>query len=426
MAMVLDRRLVLPRRMAARPALLPWRRLAVGTTCAAIAILPFLQPSGPGNVAPADCLMALSMAATLCWALADRLPIRVPYVVPVGVMALGGLIASFFSVYPGSGLLAVLQDLFLLAWSTTVVTICRTPGGLSPVLRTWAYASLVWAGLMLLGALANIDVLSGITAREGNRASITFGDPNIAAGYFASSLMIVWASATPRRRIARVGAGALLLAAIVFTGSNGFSIAVLAACAVATGIAMARRYGVVPTIAGACAVVLVGGVIGSQVNINTVVNDAAASTPLLRDYVGRFAQTTAGRDTLLHETLALVEHGGLIGIGPGATKPTLQAQQASVAFEAHSDFTASIAERGLIGGIGLFLLLLVIAFNARRVLGPLQSRFAAVLRHPGALVGLLVAYAITANIYELLHFDYVWTALAVVAAVSIWGVERSA
>ena len=129
---------------------------------------------------------------------------------PVGVMALGGLIASFFSVYPGSGLVAVVQDLFFLAWSTTVVTICRTPGGLSAVLRTWAYASVVWAGLMLVGALANIDVLSGITAREGNRASITFGDPNLAAGYFASSLMIVWASATPRRRIARVAAGAVL------------------------------------------------------------------------------------------------------------------------------------------------------------------------------------------------------------------------
>ena len=129
---------------------------------------------------------------------------------------------------------------------------------------------------------------------------------------------------------------------------------------------------------------------------------------------------------MLHETLALVEQGGLIGIGPGATKPTLQAQQASVAFEAHSDFTASIAERGLIGGIGLFLLLLVIAFNARRVLGPIRPRFAAVLRHPGALAGLLVAYAVTANIYELLHFDYLWTALAVIAAVSIWGAERSA
>ena len=86
----------------------------------------------------------------------------------------------------------------------TVVTVCRTPNGMSPVLRTWAYASVVWAGLMILGALLNIDVLSGITSREGNRASITFGDPNLAAGYYCSSLMVIWASATPRRGLCGV------------------------------------------------------------------------------------------------------------------------------------------------------------------------------------------------------------------------------
>ena len=129
MAMVTARGLVVSPRGTTQHALLPWRTLAVCTTCAAVAILPLLEPSGPGNIAPVNCVMAVSMAATCCWALADRLLIRVPYMLPVGVMALGGLIASFFSVYPGSGLVAVVQDLFFLAWSTTVVTICRTPAG---------------------------------------------------------------------------------------------------------------------------------------------------------------------------------------------------------------------------------------------------------------------------------------------------------
>ena len=168
-----------------------------------------------------------------------------------------------------------------------------------------------------------------------------------------------------------------------------------------------------------------GGAIASQLSVTTLVNDAATSAPLLRDYVGRFTQTTAGRDTLLHETLALVEQGGLLGIGPGEVKPTLQAQQDGVAFEAHSDFTASVAERGLLGATGLLLLILVLAFHARRVLGPLRSGYAAVVRHPGALVGVLIAYAIAANIYELLHFRYVWTLFAVLAAASIWGWKRA-
>ena len=425
MEMVAARGAVLSRRMAARHALLPWRGLAVGTTCAAVAFLPFLQPSAAGNIAPVDILIVLSIGATICWALVDHIPIRVPYALPLGVLALAGVIASLFSVYPGVGLVAVVQDLFLLAWTATVVTVCRTPNGMSPVLRTWAYASVVWAGLMILGALFNIDVLSGITAREGNRASITFGDPNLAAGYYCSSLMVIWASATPRHRAMRCAAGAILIVAIIFTGSNGFSIATLAACAVAASISMVRRRGVLPTVAVACGLLLAAGVVGSQVNVNTIVSDAAASAPILRDYVGRFTQSSEGRDTLLHETLTLVEQGGFIGIGPVATKPTLQAQQASVAFEAHSDFTASVAERGLLGGIGLLLLILVILFHARRVLGPLQSGYAAVVRHPGALAGALVAFAITANIYELIHFDYVWTWLAVIAAVSVSGRDRA-
>ena len=412
-------------RQQARYALLPWQSVALCSTCAAVAFLPFLQPAGPGNISPVDALICLAMVATLCWALVDRLQIRTAYALPVAVMAFAGLVAALFSAYPSYGVLAVVQDLVLLGWATSIVTVCRTPTGLSLVLRTWAYASVVWALLMMLGALTNIDVLSGISARTGSRASITFGDPNMAAGYYAASLMVVWASATPRHRVARGAAVVILLAAIILTGSNGFTLATLAACAVAAFIGMARRRGILPAVALTCGIALVGGAIGSQVSVSTVVNDAAASAPLLRDYVGRFTQTTAGRDTLLHETLALVEQGGLLGIGPGEVKPTLQAQQDGVAFEAHSDFTASIAERGLLGGTGLLLLILMLGFHARRLLGPLRSGYAAVVRHPGALVGVLVAYAIAANIYELLHFRYVWTLFAVLAAASIWGWKRA-
>ena len=96
-----------------------------------------------------------------------------------------------------------------------------------------------------------------------------------------------------------------------------------------------------------------------------------------------------------------------------------------MAFQAHSDYSASMAERGLLGGVGLLLLILVIGFHARRMLGPLHSGYVAVVRHPGALVGALVAFGIAANIYEVLHFRYVWTLLAIVAAASIWGWKRA-
>lgn len=414
------------RRQLTHPALLPWRKLAVGSTCLAVALLPLLRPAGPGNSSPVDGAIAISILSTLGWAVSERLIVRVPYVVPIAIIGLAGLIASLFSLYPGTGLLAVVQDFVLLAWSTTVVTVCRTAGGLSAVLRVWAYAGVVWATLMIAGSLANIEALSGVTARLGTRASITFGDPNMAAGYFCTTLVLVWASATPRRRLARWGVAAILITAIVFTGSNGFSLATIAACTVAALVGVARRHGMLRAIVVACGLAAVAGLAATQLNVNSVVNSAASSAPVLRDYVGRFAQTTTGRASLLQETLGLVNQGGLIGIGPGAVKPTLQANQDSVAFEAHSDFTASLAERGLLGGMGLLSLIIAIGFYARRSLGRLRSDYADVVRHPGAFVAVTVALLIAANIYELLHFRYVWTYLAVLAAVGIAGRERFA
>jgi len=120
------------------------------------------------------------------------------------------------------------------------------------------------------------------------------------------------------------------------------------------------------------------------------------------------------RDTLLHETLGLVAQGGVIGIGPDEVKPTLQANQDTVAFQAHSDYSASIAERGPARWCRPSA-----ADSGDRVpraqdARPAPSGVVAIVRHPGALVGALVAFAIAANIYELLHFRYVWTMLAIV------------
>jgi hypothetical protein len=425
MQMVAPRAAFSAQRTHTRPAWLSWQHAAVTTTCAAVAFLPLLIPQGAGNISPVDAFILVAIAVTACWAQVERLRVRVPYVLPVAVLAFAGAIASLFSVYEGAGVLSVVQDIVLLAWCTALVNVCRTPEGMSAVLRTWAYAAAVWALLMIVGVFTGMSALSGVTAREGVRASITFGDPNMAAGYYCTSFMVLWASGRPRRRGVRWCAAAVILVAIALTGSNGFSLATGGAIFTAGIIGMARRKGVLPAVIAACVVVGCAGVVVSRVNIAAVVRDAAAGAPALRDYVGRFTQTTAVRQDLLQETLGLASRGGLVGIGPGAVKPTLEADQASVAFEAHSDYTASIVERGLLGGLGLLLLLLAIGWRARETLGPLRRDYAATVPHPGALVGALVAYAIAANIYELLHFRYVWALLALVAALAIWGRERA-
>jgi hypothetical protein len=398
-----------------------WGRATALSGAAAIVSFPLLQPSGPGNTSIPDAFAMLTVLTSLAWSYSSRNEMRVPYLLPVSLMMVAGALAALAGSYPDIALVSLSQDAFLLAWSAAIVGICRTPSGLAIVMRTWVYSGVFWAVILIVTVVGQVDIVAGITARTGSRAALTFGDPNLAAGYFDLCLMMVWATARPRRRSLRWLAYIALLAAIVLTGSNGFSLGLAAAVVVAGTIGVCRRRGVPAGMAALCGAVLLFGVVISQVNINTVVQDAAASSTVLRDYIGRGEQSAQGRDALLQETLDLAAQGGVIGIGPGAVKPTLTAQDAPVAFEAHSDYTASLAERGLLGALGLAGLIGALIWYARGALAPLGRDVAAVVVHPGALVGALVTMAIGAGVYEVLHFRHLWALFGVVAAVGIAG-----
>jgi hypothetical protein len=403
-----------------------WGRMAALSVAATIACFPLLQPSGPGNTSVPDVFAVLSVIGTLAWGYTSRRLMRVPYLLPVSVMIVAGALAALLGNYPGTGLVSLAQDAFMLAWCAAVVAVCRMPGGLALVVRTWAYSGVIWAVVLIVTVLGQIDFVAGITARTGSRAALTFGDPNLAAGYFDACIMMVWATSTPHRRALRWLAYILLVAAVVLTGSNGFSLGLVAAVIAAGTIGVCRRRGVPAGLAMLCTALLLFGVVVSQVNINSVVQDAAASSTVLRDYVGRVEQSAQGRDSLLQETLDLALQGGVLGLGPGAVKPTLTAQDAPVAFEAHSDYTAAIAERGLLGALGLLALIGAVIWYGRGSLAPMRRDLVSVVVHPGALVGALVTFAIGAGIYEVLHFRHVWALFGIVAALGIASREARA
>ncbi len=403
-----------------------WGRITIVCAAAAIATFPLLQPSGPGNTSIPDAFIVLTILSNLAWSYSTRQVMRVPYLLPVALIVVAGALAALAGEYPDIAVVSLSQDLFLLAWCAAIVTICRTPSGLAGVVRTWSYSGIFWAAVLIVTVLGQVDFIAGITARTGSRAALTFGDPNLAAGYFDLCIMMVWATARPRRRALRWLAYLALLTAVILTGSNGFSLGLAAAVAVAGTIGISRRHGLPAGMATFCGALLLFGLVFSQVNINTVVQDAAASSTVLRDYIGRGEQSAQGRDALLQETLNLAVQGGAVGIGPGAVKPTLTANDAPVAFEAHSDYTASLAERGLLGALGLVGLIAAIIWYVRGALAPLGRDVAAVVAHPGALVGALVAFAIGAGVYEVLHFRHLWALFGVVAALGIAAREARA
>src|ERR1700681_2707849 len=100
-----------PASSAPRAPTVPWRVLApVGVP---LALLPFLKPSGPGNTSPVDVAIALSIGATLFWAGYARQELRLPYALAVGLIMVGGAVASLAGPLPDNGLLAIGQDLLL-------------------------------------------------------------------------------------------------------------------------------------------------------------------------------------------------------------------------------------------------------------------------------------------------------------------------
>ena len=395
------------------------RPRAVAVTLAiAIATMPILVPSGPGNTAPADVTIATACLVTLFWLGHRRARLRAPYLVPITVIMLAGLVATYFSGVPIAAL-TILQDAFLLVWGICIANAVRLdPWLLRVVLSAWVRSGLVWAAVLCFGRLAGISWLAGMSASDGTRASLTFGDPNLAGNYFIACLAMLLATSVVRHRVARVGGAALVILAIVFTGSNGAAIGLLIVLAAGLLGAIRRRAG----LAAMVAVLAIGGAatvgLAPHVSLSQVQQAAADSVAVLHDSLGRANESSGTRETLIRETYNLYQHGNLIGIGPARTQAVLQAKAAPYVKEAHDDYLASIVERGVGGAVGLVLLIWVVGARfSRLVTRPQRPHVSAVVPRPEYLLGLVFAFAVAGLFYEVLHFRHLWALLGLGAGI---------
>lgn len=403
-------------------------RLALGATAAAVAGLPLLVPHGPSNTAPVDLLLVVAVGACLLWGGSVGHRWRFPYTASLLLFMAGGALGAMAGPVPGAGLIALSQDLLLLAWCLAIVNIASSPGRLKVLLTTWVYSSIVWA-LILLGAVAaGSHLIAGQTARNGGRTALTFIDPNVAANYYVISIMIICATQRPRPRRLRLLAYAVLLAAQFTTGSNSGMVSLAAAVVVANLVSLYHRRGASAAVAAFAFVALSGFVIATNVSLKNIEAQAHSSKyTFIREGLGRGEKSVSQRQTLLHESAHLYETGGPLGRGPVSTKTRLDAEQAPFVKEAHNDYFAALTERGPIGLFGLFLLVSSIALRARILAtSRLRPEFAAVIVRPGAILGALVGTLLASAVYELLHVRHVWALFAFVAAIFIWGREQGA
>lgn len=394
----------------------------------AIALLPLLRPAGPGNTSPVDVPMAIAVVACTVGAARSGRRFHVPFVVPVGMLVAAGAVGAIHGRYPLEGIVALLQDLFLLAWCAAIATASSDASGLHLLVRTWVWASVVWAAVLVGAVVTGQTAIAGITQRDGSRAALTFGDANLAANYFVVSFFVVWAARWPARRSRRLLVGALLLAALATTGSNGGLLSLLVGATTALTIETWRRRGPALALGALAVTALAAGSVVVAVSSSRLQQAAQTSNiPILRDSIGRTDTSARQRQLLLDETLGLTSESGWLGIGPNATKASLDAVQAPFVKEAHDDYLAALVERGALGALGLLLLWVTLgraAWLACTARSP--AVLDEVLPRPGGLVGGMAAIAVAGFFYQTLHFRHAWALFGLVAALAWWRVHVGA
>jgi O-antigen ligase len=397
-------------------------RLAIGLTAAGVAMLPLLA-GGVGNAAPVDLFFALAVVGCLLWVGKTGRQLRFPYTVSAGLLLLGGVLGALAGPVPKSGLIALVQDCWLVAWCWVVANVAWSNDRLKVLLATWVYSSIAWAAALVVGLIGHWTLLTGQTEAEGSRTTLTFLDPNYAGSYFFISIMIIWASGRPRGRGLRIAAYALMIVALLSTGSMSGMISLLVGIVVAAVLGAYRRSGLVPAVAVLAAAVFGGSLVASAVSLPELQRTARASPhAFLRDGIGRGASSASGRKTLVSEGIQLYRAGGPLGTGPVSTKQRLRDDMAPVAKEAHNDYLAALVERGPLGVLGLALLLSAVAVRVLSLVGARVADGAVASGiKPNALVGAVAGTMVAFTFNELLHVRHVWTLFALVAALYLLG-----
>ncbi len=398
----------------------------VGVT---VALLPILVPSGPGNTAVADAAIAGCLLIAAMWVARERLTIAFPYAPGVALLIIGGALAATVAAAPLSTSLVLAQDGFLLLWAATLALGRHDPAIVSAATRAWCRTAVVYSSVGVGAYIIGFAPLSGVSAKDGVRASYTFADPNLAGNYLVTSLFVMLACKCPQGTASRRVGYVVVLVAMGFTGSNGAMLTLLLGGVLCIATSRYRTHGplaglaalTVAAMLAAAAMVLVL----PRVDFDAVRAQASAGIPLLRDSFGRSGASTTERATILGEGRSLYLRGNALGIGPAQTKATFAASQVPYVKEAHNDYLATLLERGLVGALGLLLLGGAVALRCWRLLnGQLPQPWSDIVPRFWLLVVIAPVMAAAAGFYETLHFRHLWTWLGIVAALSLVQQDR--
>jgi hypothetical protein len=383
-----------------------------------IATLPILRPAVGGNLGPADAGILIGVGGTILWAGATKQVLRLAYATPVALVIIAGMVSGLAGADPGAALLAVAQDAYLAVWALACLNLGRTAAAAGFLARAWCVTAAIWA--VALFVIVGRTVL---TATGDTRLAFT-ADSNGAGFYFVISIFVILAARWPRRPVLRYAAIAFLLADTVLTGSLGALSGLLGGLAVSVVLRVFHRRGAAPAVACGVALLLAAGSGLLYAQRAKVVDAAHASNnAIVRNSIGRGAQSSGERAELTKETTGLVNTSGLLGSGPNTTEQLLRDQQAPYPKQAHNDWIAALVERGVLGLGAVALLTMDVGARALSVRDSshLDERYAAVLPAAYHLTGALVTVGVFSFTHEVLHDRTAWTLFGLVAVFAVYG-----
>ncbi|MFI0447039.1 O-antigen ligase family protein [Actinomadura sp. 6N118] len=419
---------------APQPELRRRRSLAGIVTVLGIASLPMLMPfgmgPGPGNTGLPDAALIVVTAVVLLWAGSRKQAIRWPFLIPTLLTIIAGGIASLAN--EGIGALTLIKDLFVLLWAVSLANVGRDPALLRTAIKAWVWIGTFYALVMIFGFVIGNDTLSGKQI-DGERAMFTFGDANYASNWFICIFFISRACRFPEKNVHRYAVCGILLVAEVLTGSNGGALAL--GCAIVLGhlFRLFREGKVHQALAtGTLAVFLGGGGVTllSVVDIQPFLDRASATSPILRDSIGRTTgESTESRSTVFGTTVRMMEEQPHPwGIGPGHTEKAMLINQETYVREAHNDYIAAVLERGFLGGIALIVLVFVLLLKCTRIArrDVLKPEYARLVPRPELFGALVAVFLISGLFYETLHYRHGWAVFGLIAALDLFGRRESA
>ena len=380
----------------------PMALLILGTM---LVLLPIVAISGPGHTAPVDFVNILFIAAYWCVIVARRESPAFPFLWPLWLILLGSCIGLYCAPSLSTGLLTIIQEVYLYVWVVTMAHFLAWSCRLTSVISIWA------AVAATLGVLAFGDVhfglLHGLMLEGANRAQGTFENPNMFGNYLLISFFLTWAAARARQRVLYLALPALV-AGIQATASNGALLGFLSGCCGA--VAVDRRYRSRRAI-GALLIVAALGMGVVSIWRDQVQALAMEVISAERGEIAGAALKGYGERTELWSEASDIIRRTPTGVGPG----NFQVLSGSVSGDynsAHNDYLGMLVERGPLGLVGWLAFLAAIGYLLFR-LSTVADRSPLALE---PLCGLFAAIVAHAGVVELSHFRHVWLALALMAA----------